>query len=737
MATYIVTSTADSVSSPPAGSLREAILLAEANPGADTIVFDLADGATITLADDLPQILQDLVIDGSGAPGLTISGAGLYRVFWAGDVSVEISDLTIADGLAQGGRGGGGDDQRGAGGGGAGLGGGIFADGADLTLRRVTFTGNGAVGGDGGQRGSSGGFFGGGGGGMEADGGDADLPMFMGPGRGGGDNGGEPDIGPGGAGGDHSGGGGSDLSSGGGGGFGGGGGGGGHSSSGGAGGFGGGGGGSSSSAATAVAGGYGGGAGGYAATGFQGGGGAGLGGAVFVRDGGTITLEDVTFASGNSVAGGAGFETGSAEGANLFLMGSGLVVYRVTAGRTVTLGGGFEGEGPMQLTKTGAGALVLTGAADVHTLLVSDGVLRVAANLGTTDATVTSGATLAGTGAVGAVSVHGGGALAPGASPGVLDTGALTLLTGATLEVELGGAGAGQFDRLNVTGTVSLGDAFLDIVLFGGFTPTVGQSFLLIDNDGADAVTGEFVGFADGVAATVGSLRYTVDYQGGDGNDVVLTVSAVPPPPGPRQIPTVGGPGNDFAVLDDAGNTYAGGAGADLVMADGGTDFVHGNTGNDTLHGGWGDDSMHGGQGEDVLYGGDGADVLFGDRGDDFVHGGAGDDVIDGGEGSDALAGGQGDDVLRGGQGADVLAGDRGADTLVGGAGPDVFRFMAGGGADVVADFDAAEGDRIQAAGPYAAVQAGAHVLVDFGDGDTVLLDNVDLAALPEGWITI
>ncbi|MCR5873052.1 hypothetical protein LRS10_01875 [Phenylobacterium sp. J426] len=337
--------------------------------------------------------------------------------------------------------------------------------------------------------------------------------------------------------------------------------------------------------------------------------------------------------------------------------------------------------------------------------------------------------------------MHPNGTLAPGASPGVLATGNLGLNAGATLEVELGGTGAGQFDRLNVTGTVTLGGAFLDIQLYGGFTPVAGNSFLLIDNDLADAVSGEFAGFADGVAVTIGGLNYTVDYQGGDGNDVVLTVSAIPPPPppppAPRVVATAGSDGDDLAVLDDNGTTYRAGGGHDLVQADGGDDWVHGNSGDDTLFGGAGDDTLHGGQGNDVLYGNDGADVLFGDRGDDFIHGGRGDDVLDGGDGSDALAGGQGNDVLRGGGGDDVLSGDRGNDTLAGGAGADLFRFASGGGADVVSDFNAAEGDRIQAAGPYTAVQAGAHVLLDFGQGDTVTLEHVALADLPEGWISI
>lgn len=89
----------------------------------------------------------------------------------------------------------------------------------------------------------------------------------------------------------------------------------------------------------------------------------------------------------------------------------------------------------------------------------------------------------------------------------------------------------------------------------------------------------------------------------------------------------------------------------------------------------------------------------------------------------------------RGGDGGDVLTGDRGGDTLAGGAGADIFRFLPGGGQDVVLDFSIADGDRVQVAGSYSLDQAGAHVVIDLGGGDTLTLQNVHLAALPPGWI--
>ncbi|MGC2855267.1 tandem-95 repeat protein [Novispirillum sp. DQ9] len=68
-------------------------------------------------------------------------------------------------------------------------------------------------------------------------------------------------------------------------------------------------------------------------------------------------------------------------------------------------------------------------------------------------------------------------------------------------------------------------------------------------------------------------------------------------------------------------------------------------------------------------------------------------DVIEAGGGRDIVTGGAGNDVIAGGDGADTLDGGTGNDVLWGGAGGDLF--IASGGADVIADFSAAQGDRV------------------------------------------
>ncbi|MDX2228386.1 MAG: choice-of-anchor D domain-containing protein [Leptolyngbyaceae cyanobacterium bins.349] len=90
MATIFVTNTADS----GAGSLREAIAIAQ--PG-DTIAFNLAANSTINLTSgqiDIP-VGKNLIIDGTGAPNLTISGSNVSRIFAVNANVVTATSVTI------------------------------------------------------------------------------------------------------------------------------------------------------------------------------------------------------------------------------------------------------------------------------------------------------------------------------------------------------------------------------------------------------------------------------------------------------------------------------------------------------------------------------------------------------------------------------------------------------------------------------------------------------------------
>lgn len=77
--------------------------------------------------------------------------------------------------------------------------------------------------------------------------------------------------------------------------------------------------------------------------------------------------------------------------------------------------------------------------------------------------------------------------------------------------------------KLQVNGTVNLGGCRLLIDFYTNFKPTNTASFVIIDNDGSDPVTGTFAGVPEGGTIAGEGFLFQVSYRGGTGNDVVLT----------------------------------------------------------------------------------------------------------------------------------------------------------------------------------------------------------------------
>jgi autotransporter-associated beta strand protein len=162
------------------------------------------------------------------------------------------------------------------------------------------------------------------------------------------------------------------------------------------------------------------------------------------------------------------------------------------------------------LNKSGAGTLTLSGA-----------------NPNVAGSVVAQQGTVNGTGSIaGPLAANANAVVAPGLSVGQLTVGGLTLDPLAVLQVEMSGAAPGTgYDQVVVNGPVSLGGSVLEISLLSGFAPTSG-TFTIIDNDGTDPVIGTFAQ----PSYTVGGTVFTVAYNGGTGNDVVLTAAPVPEP---------------------------------------------------------------------------------------------------------------------------------------------------------------------------------------------------------------
>jgi fibronectin-binding autotransporter adhesin len=221
---------------------------------------------------------------------------------------------------------------------------------------------------------------------------------------------------------------------------------------------------------------------------------------------------------------------------------------------TTTLSGGLSGSFKINLINGYSGKLVINSSPNTSGLsngtyqpgifkktLSDDQSASSVGITGNTEITITgkrgdtfvsNGGVLKGSGTVGELNVNDGGKVAPGLSPGCLNTGNLTFVSGSAYDFELGGATeCTEYDRISVTGTVDLGNGTLNTLLINDFKPTVGNIFTIISNDGADAVTGTFDGLAQGATFTISGYVLAVSYTGGDGNDVVLTVQSVPAAP--------------------------------------------------------------------------------------------------------------------------------------------------------------------------------------------------------------
>ena len=173
MTTYSVTSATDNGLGDTQGTLSYAILQANQLPGDDTISMDTdvrVTGMTTLVNSNITIVGNNHSLSGD-ANNSGSNDSGDLRPLFILSGSVNISDLSITNGRAQGGSGGGGGlggglfiydgnvsltnvaftnniaQGGGGGGGGAGLGGGIFVRSGSLTLNNTTFTGNTATGG--------------------------------------------------------------------------------------------------------------------------------------------------------------------------------------------------------------------------------------------------------------------------------------------------------------------------------------------------------------------------------------------------------------------------------------------------------------------------------------------------------------------------------------------------------------------------------------------------------------
>jgi autotransporter-associated beta strand protein len=251
------------------------------------------------------------------------------------------------------------------------------------------------------------------------------------------------------------------------------------------------------------------------------------GGAAQVKVFGNGSMDISTHSSG-------GVTIGSLEGDGLVLLGA----------RSLTIGSNnlstiFSGviQNTGSLTKTGTGTLTLSGA-NTYTgvTTVSGGVLLAANTTGSatgTGAVSVKTGTLGGSGIIsGAVTVGtggGGGAfLAPAFGSRTQVT--LTLQSSLTLQADATYTCTFKANKnkartdLVIANGVTINNAALAITGTTQGRMKRGTVLTVISNTSANPISGAFSNLADGAIITVNGNNLQASYEGGDGNDLTLTV---------------------------------------------------------------------------------------------------------------------------------------------------------------------------------------------------------------------
>ncbi|WP_207209211.1 calcium-binding protein [Loktanella sp. IMCC34160] len=294
------------------------------------------------------------------------------------------------------------------------------------------------------------------------------------------------------------------------------------------------------------------------------------------------------------------------------------------------------------------------------------------------------------------------------------------------------GTSASVIAEIDTIANLMAADAFNIVTGTPGFDSLTGTG-------GADAVSllagSDYFDARDGDDSVNGGIGWD-EIHGGIGNDLIEGMDGYDV--------LYGDQGDDTIYGNNGRDTLYGGDGNDYINGGKNPDLIHGDAGNDSIEGKAGADTIYGGSGNDDLNGNAGTDTVFGDAGDDIIRGGISHDMLFGGldddsvygqGGRDTLYGGSGNDLVNGGGGNDTLSGNEGDDTLFGGTGEDVFIFDSG--SDVITDYNRfADTIYISASLLVEAVPdgndilnyattVGNHVVLDFGNGNVLTINNL------------
>lgn len=242
-------------------------------------------------------------------------------------------------------------------------------------------------------------------------------------------------------------------------------------------------------------------------------------------DGGLVSIDNgASLGSGVIMLSGAGLQTSASLSTAQDLVIGGQSGIQTAAGTSAVLAGTITSSGQVGcFTKSGSGALVLTGSATMSAgTCVQEGLLRANGSLNSW-VRVDPAGMLRGIGSVsGDILVNG--TLAPGNSPGTLTVnGSVNLSAGSALEIDVDGLGTGtgkgNYSRIILSGSNSVFNAggTLKPILRGitgnasnTFTPAIGDTFHIVQAQGG--VKGQFASLAQPTEGMTANTRFALFY---------------------------------------------------------------------------------------------------------------------------------------------------------------------------------------------------------------------------------
>jgi len=240
------------------------------------------------------------------------------------------------------------------------------------------------------------------------------------------------------------------------------------------------------------------------------------GGGAFNWTGGTLTL------------GTAG--SGNLTNAGRVIVGGGVSATPVTHALNATVVNTGQIEVAADTTLSSAGQIINTGNFNVKasakldgggSFTQSEGLLTADGVLAQTGGFNLTGGTLNGTGTIDGNVIVAGALVAPGHSPGTLTVNGNFTFNSGTLEIEIGGTGAGEYDLLDIGGSAAFTGGTILFAFINGFLPTKDDTWtflqyasLLSFNPTSVQYTGLASGFSYSVSTVGGSFVMTADSDG-------------------------------------------------------------------------------------------------------------------------------------------------------------------------------------------------------------------------------